>query len=311
MGRHVCYTLSTANTHGAKGDRIMSTIILTESTCDLPREYIDAHPCLEVIPMVFQFGAGEQQDIAGQVDNHLNYERLRAGEVATTSQLNSDYLYQCMKRHLQNGDDVLYLAFSSGLSGTCSNGMLAASDLRGEFPERKLTVVDTLCPSLMEGLLAIMTAERLERTGEDVDALAAWVEDVKWRLNAWFTVDDLKFLKRGGRISAATAAIGTMLSIKPVLHVDNEGHLIAMSKERGRKRALKALVDRMVEQRPEPGAPVYIGHGDCPEEAQAVAAMVKERLGIEVTLINYIGMVIGAHSGPGTVALFFVGKDRG
>ena len=137
--------------------------------------------------------------------------RLRAGEVATTSQLNSDYLYGQMKKHLQNGDDVLYLAFSSGLSGTCSNGMLAANELRGEFPERKLTVVDTLCPSLMEGMLAIMTAERLERTGEDVDALAAWVETIKPRLNAWFTVDDLKFLKRGGRISAASAAIGTML----------------------------------------------------------------------------------------------------
>ena len=286
----------------------MSTIIMTESTCDLPREYIDAHPCLEVVPMVFQFGAEEQLDIAGQTDHHLNYERLRAGEVATTSQLNSDYLYGQMKKHLQNGDDVLYLAFSSGLSGTCSNGMLAANELRGEFPERKLTVVDTLCPSLMEGMLAIMTAERLERTGEDVDALAAWVETIKPRLNAWFTVDDLKFLKRGGRISAA---IGTMLSIKPVLHVDDEGHLIAMSKERGRKRALKALVDRMEAQQFDKDTPIYIGHGDCPEDAQAVAAMIKERFGREVTLINYIGMVIGAHSGPGTVALFFVGKNRG
>ena len=289
----------------------MSTIIMTESTCDLPREYIDAHPCLEVVPMVFQFGAEEQLDIAGQTDNHLNYERLRAGEVATTSQLNSDYLYGQMKKHLQNGDDVLYLAFSSGLSGTCSNGMLAANELRGEFPERKLTVVDTLCPSLMEGMLAIMTAERLERTGEDVDALAAWVETIKPRLNAWFTVDDLKFLKRGGRISAVSAAIGTMLSIKPVLHVDDEGHLIAMSKERGRKRALKALVDRMEAQQFDKDTPIYIGHGDCPEDAQAVAAMIKERFGREVTLINYIGMVIGAHSGPGTVALFFVGKNRG
>lgn len=289
----------------------MSTIIMTESTCDLSREYIDAHPCLEVVPMVFQFGAEEHLDIAGQTDNHRNYERLRAGEVATTSQLNSDYLYGQMKKHLQNGDDVLYLAFSSGLSGTCSNGMLAANELRGEFPGRKLTVVDTLCPSLMEGMLAIMTAERLERTGEDVDALAAWVETIKPRLNAWFTVDDLKFLKRGGRISAATAVIGTMLSIKPVLHVDDEGHLIAMSKERGRKRALKALVDRMETQQFAQDTPIYIGHGDCLEDAQAVAAMIKERFGREVTLINYIGMVIGAHSGPGTVALFFVGKDRG
>lgn len=290
----------------------MATIIVTESTCDLPRKYIDAHPCLEVVPMVFQFGSEEHLEIAGETDHHANYERMRAGEVATTSQINSAYLYSYFKKHLENGDDVLYLAFSSGLSGTCSNGMLAAADLRAEFPGRQIEVIDTLAPSLMEGMLAIMTAERLERTGEDVAALAKWVESIKPRLNAWFTVDDLKFLKRGGRISAATAAIGTMLSIKPVLHVDNEGHLIPISKERGRKRALKALIDHMAAQCPDPeSTPVYIGHGDCLDDANALAAMVEERFGVKPELINYIGMIIGSHSGPGTIALFFVGNDRG
>lgn len=296
-----------------KGDRHMATIIVTESTCDLPREYIEAHACLEVIPMIFQFGTEEHKEIAGVTDEHANYERLRAGDVATTSQLNSAYLYGHLKKHLEKGDDVLYLAFSSGLSGTCSNGMLAANDLRAEFPDRKLAVVDTLAPSMMEGMIAIKTAERLEQTGDDVDALAKWVQsDIIPYANAWFTVDDLKFLKRGGRISAATAALGTMLSIKPVLHVDNEGHLIAMSKERGRKRSIKALLDKFIEQCPDPkSTPVYIGHGDCADEARQLADMIYEHTGVKPEIIDYIGMIIGAHSGPGTVALFFIGKDRG
>ncbi len=290
----------------------MATIIVTESTCDLPREYIDAHKCLDVIPMVFQFGEQEQLDVAGEVDNHANYERLRAGAVATTSQLNVDLLYNRFKTHLQRGDDVLYLAFSSGLSGTCSNGVLAADELRREFPERRIAVVDTLLASLSEGMMVARTVERLERTGEDVDTLARWAETERPHMNAWFTVDDLKYLKRGGRISATTAALGTMLSIKPVLHVDDEGHLVPMGKERGRKRSLKALVDHMAELCDDPiASPIYIGHGDCAEDARLVADMVEERFGVRPDIINYIGLVIGAHSGPGTLALFFVGRNRG
>lgn len=290
----------------------MAIKIVTESTCDLPREYIDAHECLDVIPMVFQFDEQEQLDVAGEVDNHANYERLRAGGVATTSQLNVDLLYNRFKKHLEHGDDVLYLAFSSGLSGTCSNGMLAANDLRREFPERQIEVVDTLLASLSEGMMVTRTVERLESTGEDVAALARWVEIERPRMNAWFTVDDLKYLKRGGRISATTAALGTMLSIKPVLHVDDEGHLVPVGKERGRKRSLKALVDHMAELCDDPlTSPIYIGHGDCLEDAQLVADMVEERFGVRPDIINYIGLVIGSHSGPGTLALFFVGRNRG
>lgn len=290
----------------------MAIKIVTESTCDLPREYIDAHECLDVIPMIFQFGEQEQLDVAGEVDDHANYERLRAGAVATTSQLNVDLLYNRFKKHLQNGDDVLYLAFSSGLSGTCSNGVLAASDLKREFPERQIEVVDTLLASLSEGMLVTRTVERLERTGEDVATLARWAEAERPHMNAWFTVDDLKYLKRGGRISATTAALGTMLSIKPVLHVDDAGHLVPVGKERGRKRSLKALVDHMAELCDDPrNSPIYIGHGDCIEDAQLVADMVEQRFGVRPDMINYIGLVIGAHSGPGTLALFFVGKNRG
>ncbi len=290
----------------------MATRIVTESTCDLPREYIGAHPCLDVIPMVFQFGQEEHLEIAGETDEHANYDRLRAGDVATTSQLNTAYLHDHMKKHLENGDDVLYLAFSSGLSGTCSNGMLAGNDLKEEFPDRRIAVVDTLAPSMMEGMLAIKAAERLEQTGEDVYALAEYIKSLIPHMNAWFTVDDLKFLKRGGRISAATAALGTMLSIKPVLQVDDEGHLIAKGKERGRKRAMKALVERFVNQCDDPGStPIYIGHGDCLDEARQLDDMLFEAAGVRAHIIGYIGMVIGSHSGPGTLALFFMGRNRG
>ena len=290
----------------------MATIIVTESTCDLPREYIDAHPCLDVIPMVFQFGQEEHLEIAGETDEHANYDRLRAGDVATTSQLNTAYLHDHLKKHLENGDDVIYLAFSSGLSGTCSNGMLAGNELREEFPDRKIVVVDTLAPSMMEGMLAIEAAKRLEATGEDVYALADYVKSLIPHMNAWFTVDDLKFLKRGGRISAATAALGTMLSIKPVLNVDDEGHLIAKGKERGRKRSIKAIVEHFMKQCPDPkNTPIYIGHGDCPEDAKQLDDMLYEAAGVRAEMIGFIGMVIGSHSGPGTLALFFEGKDKG
>ena len=290
----------------------MAVIIVTESTSDLPRDYIDAHPCLRVMPMVFQFGTEEHLDIAGETDNHANYDRLRAGEVATTSQLNEQYLIDYMRPLLVGGNDVLYLAFTSGLSGTCSNGMLAAEELRAEFPERQMMTVDTLSPSLNEGMVVSLAVERYERTGEGVPELAAYVDSIKLHANAWFTVEDLKYLKRGGRISAAAAAIGTMLSIKPVLHVDDEGRLVAMHNERGRKRSLKALVDHMEQlfDGNKDGL-VYIGHGDCLDDAMSVAKMVEERFGIRPQIINHIGLVIGSHSGPGTVALFFMGTSRG
>ena len=290
----------------------MSVIIITESTADLPRDYIDAHPCLRVKPMVFQFGGVPELDIAGETDNHANYDRLRAGEVATTSQLNTEEIKDFIRPFLSEGDDVLYLAFSSGLSGTCSNGMLAASDLSEEFPDRQIKTVDTLAASLEEGLIVAMAVRRYEQTGEGVEQLAAYVESIRLKINAWFTVDELKYLRRGGRVSATAAVIGTMLSIKPILHVDNEGHLIPIHNERGRKRSIKALADHMAELYDSSDDPlVFIGHSDCPEDANSLAALVEERFGIKPTIINYIGLVIGSHSGPGTLALFFPGTSRG
>ena len=211
---------------------------------------------------------------------------------------------------LQAGKDVLILAFSSGLSTTCNSAVIAAQELGEKYPDRKIFAVDTLCASLGQGLLVWYAAKARERGGT-IEEVRDWVEDRKLNLCHQFTVDDLHFLKRGGRISAATAVVGSMLQIKPVLHVDNEGHLINIGKARGRQASLKALVDRMEETAIDSGSlTVFISHGDCLEDAQTVADMVKKRFGVQEVYINYVGPVIGAHSGPGTVALFYMGTDR-
>ena len=215
-----------------------------------------------------------------------------------------------MRRILASGRDILCVNFSSALSATFQSASIAAEDLRQEFPEAKIYVVDSLCASLGQGLL-VWYATRQRDLGHSIEEVRDWVEEHRLNLCHQFTVDDLHFLKRGGRISAATAMVGSMLHIKPVLHVDNEGHLINIGKARGRQASLKALVDRMEDTAIDPGSlTVFISHGDCPEDAQTVADMVKKRLGVQDVVINYVGPVIGAHSGPGTVALFYMGTDR-
>jgi DegV family protein with EDD domain len=215
-----------------------------------------------------------------------------------------------MEPLLQAGKDVLVLAFSSGLSTTYNSAVIAAEDLKERYPDRKVYVVDTLCASMGQGLLVYLTAQQ-KADGKTIEEARDFAEESKRRLCHWFTVDDLNHLKRGGRISAATALVGTMLSIKPVLHVDDEGHLISMGKARGRQASLKALVDKMEETAIDPGSQtVFISHGDCLRDAETVAAMVKERFGVQNVVISYVGPVIGSHSGPGTMALFFLGRQR-
>lgn len=215
-----------------------------------------------------------------------------------------------MTPFLDAGQDVLVLAFSSGLSTTYQSSVIAVEELREQYPDRKIYTVDTLAASLGQGLL-VWHAAQLRTQGKTIEEVRDWVEENKLHLCHWFTVDDLNHLKRGGRVSAATALLGTMLSIKPVLHVDDEGHLINMSKARGRAASLKALVDKMEETAIDPaGQTIFISHGDCEGDARKVAGMVKERFGVEVAVIGTIGPVIGAHSGPGTMALFFLGEKR-
>ena len=232
----------------------------------------------------------------------------------TTSQVNPEQAKEAFKACLDQGNDVLYIAFSSGLSGTCGSGMVAAEEIResGEYPDRKLIVIDSLSASLGEGLL-VHKAVQLKEAGKSMEEVADWVEKNKLHLCHNFTVDDLFHLHRGGRVSKATAVLGTMINIKPVLHVDDEGHLIAIGKVRGRKKSLAALVDRMADQikgYEDQNSEVFISHGDCQEDAEYVQKLVQERFGVDKFIINHVGPTIGAHSGPGTVALFFMGNPR-
>ena len=238
------------------------------------------------------------------------YDLMRAGHSLETSQLNMEKCREAFAAVLEQGQDVLYLAFSSALSGTYNVATVVADELKEKYPGRKIYVVDSLAASMGEGLMLTYAANK-RKEGKSIDEVRDWLENNKLSFCHWFTVDDLYHLKRGGRVSAATALLGTMLSIKPVLHVDNEGRLINVSKARGRKKSLEALVDRMAETCVNPEDQlIYISHGDCLEDAKYVEKLVREPLHVKDVKINYVDPVIGAHSGPGTVALFFVGTER-
>lgn len=285
-------------------------VIMTDNMADLPEDYIRSHG-LEVISLNYILD-GETYDREHPLEVGEFYNRMRSGSMPTTSQVNPEQAKTAFTACLDQGKDVLYIAFSSGLSGTCNSGRIAAEEIReeGRFPEQKIVVLDSLCASLGEGLL-VHKAVQMKEAGKSLDETAAWVEEHKLHLCHNFTVDDLFHLHRGGRVSKATAVVGTMINIKPILHVDNEGHLVAVGKVRGRKKSLTALVDRMGEQMQGFDNPeVFISHGDCLEDAEYVKKLVQERFGVEKFVINHVGPTIGAHSGPGTIALFFMGNPR-
>ena len=284
-------------------------VIVTDSSADLPASLVQEMG-VEVLPLSFTVQGKTYHNYPDdrEMDPKVFYKMLRDGEMATTSAVNVAEYTATLEPLLQAGKDVLVLAFSSGLSTTYQSSVIAVNELSEQYPDRKIYTVDTLCASLGQGLL-VWHAVREQKRGQSIEAVRDWVEENKLRLCHWFTVDDLHFLKRGGRISAATAVVGTMLSIKPVLHVDDEGHLISMGKARGRGASLTALVDHM-EQTVTDVDTVFISHGDCLADAEKVAADVKKRFGTRDVVINTIGPVIGAHAGPGTVALFFLGTKR-
>ncbi|MCI8989753.1 MAG: DegV family protein [Lawsonibacter sp.] len=288
-----------------------SFVILTDSSADLSASMVQQLD-VQVLPLSFVLDGHTYHDHPDNrdMDPRLFYERLRSGDMATTSAVNVAQYTEALEPLLQAGQDVLILAFSSGLSTTYNSSLIAVKELQAKYPDRKLFTVDTLCASLGQGLLVWYAAQARARGGS-IEEVRGWIEEHKLNLCHQFTVDDLYFLKRGGRISSATALVGSMLHIKPVLHVDNEGHLINTGKVRGRQAALKALVDRMEHTAIDSGSlTVFISHGDCLEDAQTVADMVKKRFGVQEVYINYVGPVIGAHSGPGTLALFYMGTDR-
>ena len=284
-------------------------VIVTDSSADLPASLVQELG-VEVLPLSFTVQGKTYHNYPDdrEMDPKVFYKMLRDGEMATTSAVNVAEYTNMLEPLLQAGKDVLVLAFSSGLSTTYQSSVIAVNELSEQYPDRKIYTVDTLCASLGQGLL-VWHAVQEQKKGKSIEEVRDWVEENKLHLCHWFTVDDLHFLKRGGRISAATAVVGTMLSIKPVLHVDDEGHLISMGKARGRGASLTALVDHM-EQTVTDVDPVFISHGDCLADAEKVAADVKKRFGTKDVVINNVGPVIGAHSGPGTLALFFLGTKR-
>ena len=282
--------------------------IITDSGCDLPVHMLQELD-IKAVPLHVNFRG---ECLADSVDEGIEdiYAGLRAGEAASTAAVNPDRWADAMKSALENGQDVLVVPFSSGLSATCQSAHMAAQELQEAYPQRQIFVVDSLCASLGQGLLLYHACQK-RNEGLSVSALAQWVTENRLHLCHWFTVDDLMYLKRGGRVSAATAVVGTMLKIKPVLHVDDEGHLINKGKVRGRKASIEAIVQKAVELGI-PGAndTMFICHGDCIEDARYLEQLVKERCGVKNVIIGYTGAVIGSHSGPGTLALFFLGTHR-
>lgn len=287
-------------------------IITTDTSCDFPLDYVQQHQ----LPLVTLFYSinGVQGSNGCPTDEELKvfYDKMRAGAETKTQQASFEESIQLFREVLSQGKDLLHIAFSSGLSGTANTMRIAAESLKEEFPDRKIIVVDSLCASLGQGLL-VDYALRLQQEGKTIGEVEQWLEENIQHLCHLFTVDDLKYLQRGGRISKTTALLGTMIGIKPVLHVDTEGKLVPLSKVRGRKQSIQALVDKMEEnigsyrgqkQR------IFISHGDCVEDANYLAKLVQERFGYDEFLINNVGATIGAHSGPGTLALFFLGETR-
>lgn len=282
--------------------------IITDSGCDLPKDKL-AQLGVTLVPLYVNF---RNENLEDSVDDGIKdlYDGLRAGETASTSAVNPDRWAAAMDPALQEGKDVLVLTFSSGLSTTYQSAVIAASELQEAYPQRQIKVVDSLCASLGQGLLLWYACQK-QSEGMGLSELASWIEENRLHLCHWFTVDDLMYLKRGGRVSATTALLGTMLNIKPVLHMDNEGHLISMSKTRGRKAAIDALAAK-VSQLGLPGQNelMYICHGDCLEDAEYLAKKLKDTTEVKEVFIGYTGAVIGSHSGPGTLAVFFLGSQR-
>ena len=284
-------------------------VIFTDSACDVDPALLKEWGVL-YRNLTFRFGDDEKEYRNDEMPSAVFYARMRAGTPVKTSAVSEGIFHEAFEELLREGKDILYVGFSSGLSGTYNAGRIAAEELRPAWPDRKIITVDTLAASTGEGLL-VWHAVQKKKAGASIEETAAWLEENKLRLCHWFTVDDLKYLRMGGRISAASAFLGTKLNIKPVLHVDNAGHLVKMSTVRGRKASLRAMVKKVEElSLGTEDNPIFLSHGDCMEDVELLRAMLREQCGRDLALVQYVGPVIGGHSGPGTMAIFFLGKER-
>jgi len=286
--------------------------IVTDSSCNLSDAMINEFG-LHILPLTFMSDGEQYQSYTAGRDSDLKsfFKMMREGKVFTTSLPNLQQSEETFDKILSEGKDLLYIGFSSGLSGTYQAAAALLEDLRNRYPERKIYYTDTLAAAMGEGLV-VYKAVKMAQAGASIEEVFNWVEENKLNVAHWFTVDDLMFLFRGGRVSRTSAWAGTLLNIKPVLHVDDEGHLIPMDKVRGRKKSLQALVDHMEQSALKPVAEqeVFISHGDCQEDVDYLVKLIKERLGCTKFEINILDPVIGAHAGPGTVALFFFADKR-
>ncbi len=282
--------------------------LTTDSTVDMPISYFTEND-VAFTRLKFTIDGVTYFDCDPKMSGKVFYDLVRSGKASVTTQVNIEEFKDFFKEELKKGKDVLHLCFSSGLSGTCNSAIIAASELAEEYPDQKVIVVDSLCASMGQGLL-LDYAVSLRDEGKTIEEVRDWLENNKLKLVHYFTVDDLGHLQRGGRISKLTAVFGGLLNIKPILHVDDEGRLVSVGKIRGRRQSLDELVNMMEKLQDGPQKKVFISHGDCEEEANYVAKAVKKRFGVKDVLTNCIGPVIGGHSGPGTMAIFFMGTRR-
>lgn len=288
-------------------------VLMTDSCCDLP-DQMAKDLQLEVLPLTMHMDGQDYPNTldGAAISNEEFYRRIRAGKMATTSAVNVGQFEDAMSAILEQGKDILCISFSSALSTTYQSACIAAEDLKSEYSDAKIVVIDSLSASRGQGMLLYRTVQERRRSSPDIETLAAYVRSILQTQCHWFIVDDLNHLKRGGRVSATAAFVGTMLGIKPVMHTDSEGRLIPMSKARGTKAALKALVDKVEELGVEPdkNQPLFICHANCPDSVAYVKELLEERFGVTDVRADFIGPVIGAHTGCGTLGLFFVGTQR-
>ena len=284
-------------------------IIFTDSCCDIKPELLQQWG-VPYANMTFSFDGEDKEYIGTDISNHDFYDRMRQGAHARTAAINADTFARAFTPILEEGKDILYVAFSSGLSTTVNSAHMAADDLKESYPDRKIVIVDTLAASAGGGLMVYMAIAK-KNQGATIEENAAYMESLVPQHCIWFTVDDLEYLKRGGRGSPLVAFAGGVLGIKPILQMDGEGHLVKVSTARGRKKAIEALAEKYAElSYEEKNTPIFISHAEAENDAKQLADILKQRHGAEVTLITEIGPVIGSHAGPGTIALFFIGKHR-
>ena len=284
--------------------------IITDTSCDMPVEYLQEHD-VAVVKLGFNMDNINYEGESGEsIDAKTFYDKLRAGSMPTTYQVTAEQAKPYFEKSLENGRDVLVVAFSSGLSGTAGSFVVAARELSEKYPNRKIRVVDSLCASMGQGLFLDYVIKKADE-GASIEEVTEYAEDLKLHICHHFTVNDLFHLKRGGRVSTATAVVGSMLKIKPVMHVDNAGKLVAIGKAMGRKKSLHTLVENLLSTMDmDENDPIFISHGDCMDDVEYVKRLLLEKLPNVKIYVNYVGPVIGAHSGVGTLAIFNKGINR-